>query len=56
MRDLIMAELDTTYIPGSITVSSIAETNMFEIYATGSDPQALCDVLWAATTTIRTIT
>lgn len=47
MQDLIKAELGTTYIPGSISVSSIAETNMFELFATGSDPQVLCDVLWA---------
>ena len=47
MRDLIMAELGTNSIPGSISASSIAETNMFELRTTGSDPQKLCDVLHA---------
>ena len=47
MRDLILAELDSTYIPGSITATSIAETNMFELRATGTDPQRLQDVLYA---------
>ena len=50
MRDLITAELGTGSIPGSISAVSIAETNMFELRATGSDPQALRDVLNAVIT------
>ena len=47
MRDLIMAELGTDYIPGSISATSIAGTNLFELRATGSDPEKLPDVLRA---------
>lgn len=47
MQDLIMAELGTSYIPGSINASSIAESNMFELTVTGSDPQSVYDVLCA---------
>ena len=50
MRDLIMAELGTNSIPGSISASSIAETSMFELKVTGSDPEKLCDVLNAVIT------
>lgn len=45
MWDLIMAELGTNSIPGSISAKSIAETNMFELRVSGSNPDKLCDVL-----------
>lgn len=47
MRDLVMAELGSSSIPASVSASSIAGTNMFELRATGSDPQQLQDVLRA---------
>ena len=47
MRDLIMEELGISYIPGSISVSAITDTALFELTVTGSDPQSLCDVVYA---------
>ena len=47
MRDLIIAELGTGSIPGSISVSSIADTSLFELKVSGSDPEILCDVVYA---------
>ena len=50
MQDLIKAELGLSYIPGYISASSIAETSMFELRVTGSDPELICDVLRAVIT------
>lgn len=45
MRDLIMAELDTGYIPGSISVQTIPDTSFFELCVTGGDPEQIVDTL-----------
>lgn len=45
MRDLIMEELGTTYIPGNISVAAITDTSFFELRVSGGDPQQIYDVL-----------
>lgn len=50
MRDLIMAELGTTYIPASISVQSIEDSSLFLLKAQGGNPEVLCDVLNAVIT------
>ena len=45
MQDLIMEELGMAYIPGSISVTAITDTALFELTVTGSDPQSLCDLI-----------
>ena len=47
MQDLIMEELDLDHIPGTISVSAISDTALFELKVTGPDPQSLCDVIGA---------
>lgn len=47
MRDLIMAQTGKAYINGTITPSSIADTNMFELVVTSNNPQDAYDILCA---------
>ena len=45
MRDLIVAQLDDSYINGSISSSSITNTNLVQLTVTSSDPQDAYDIL-----------
>ena len=45
MRDLIIAQLDKDYINGTITSSSIEDTNLVLLKVTSSDPQDAYDIL-----------
>lgn len=48
MRDLMLQQLDKSYINGSITPSSVAGTNMFVLTVRSNDPQDAYDILCAA--------
>jgi len=47
MRDLLMQQLNTGYINGNITASSVANTNMFVLTVTSGSPQDAYDILCA---------
>lgn len=44
MRDLLLQELGTAGINGSISASTISDTNFMVLTVTSSDPQAACDI------------
>lgn len=45
LRDLMLEQLGTSYINGTITATSVAETNMFELCVRSSSPQDAYDIL-----------
>ncbi len=47
MRDLILAQLDKSWINGVISSYNIPDTNLFELSVRSSSPQDACDILWA---------
>ncbi len=47
MRDLMLAELDKSYINGNITATSVADTSLFELRVRSSSPQDAYDILCA---------
>lgn len=48
MRDLMLQQLGTAYINGTITPSAVANTNMFTLTVRSSSPEDAYAILWAA--------
>ena len=45
MRDQLLAHLGTTYVNGTVTASSVADTNLFELRVRSNSPQDAYDIL-----------
>ncbi len=45
MRDQMLLQLDKSYINGSVTASSVADTNLFELRVSSASPQDAYDIL-----------
>ena len=45
MRDLVLQELDMTYIPGTAQAVAVADSNMLVLTATGTNPREIYDYL-----------
>ena len=48
LQDAIINDLDLTYMPASLSASSVPGANLFTLTATGTDPQMTYDVLISA--------
>lgn len=48
LQDSICEELGYTYLPASLSASSVSGSNMFTITCTGSDPQQVYDIIICA--------
>ena len=45
MRDLMLVQLDASYINGTISATSVADTNLFELRVRSTSPQDAYDIL-----------